>query len=101
MQILVVITHKSFSKGDGLNELVTYFSLQLKQDKQGKSGHVSSSPQFAYCLLIRVILPCVSRVKEDGTRYKKTRNPRQFTNGRKKEKDSRALFLKQVGNKRE
>jgi len=42
---------------------------------------------------------CIFRVREDGTKYKKTTIPRQFTNGKKKEKDSRTLFLKQVGNK--
>ena len=60
-----------------------------------RAGFIFSS----VCILIRVIILCIFRVREDGTKYKKTTIPRQFTNGKKKEKDSRTLFLKQVGNK--
>ena len=76
-----------------------FINLYLSLTDDPNSGQLSSSPRFVYCLLIRVIVLYVSRVKEDGLRYKKMINPRQFTNGRKKEKDSRALFCKRVGNK--
>jgi len=95
----MVITHQSFSKRWVGGYQFVSCNLRLKQDKQENSGRVSSSHRLVYCRLIRVIVLCVFRVREDGTKYKKTRNPRQFTNGRKKEKDSRALSLKQVGNK--